>query len=982
VLPRAPRVLDEPGARAADDPTVRGTRLVPESLREARQWGVEAGGGVRATVSAVRLVSGADGSLVTAPALLPSTPSSVVAVPERMGGGFLYVLGAQLWRSETWLGDVRPLFRAAATLGEVLVGPDRAYVWFPPGTLAAFDPRTGAAEDLGPLPPSPRVGRLAALDAWRAVAIADLRGAIVTLDAGASWRPLQLPIDATDVVVVADAIVVHGLDAGRHPQWWEVGPDGQAARLASAPALPAAVGLDAAGAPATDPAARALGASPLAAAIEDGWPLSDGTALVARDGLLARVRLADGSVVRSVPDAFPLRPARCHAVSLSTPREPGAFGFVCGEPKGRTVLYRWDGARSGLAELRRFDDPREVVGSGNGALAARGSCSPASRDTPAGEQAWCVMSPSGAWTERVFRGEDVNRARVVVLSDGKVALVRPPVAELATGRLTLSVEGGIAAHVPLRFPLMHDDVAKALLRGIWMDGFEERRPGVLGGWVDASGAVVGIEIALDGAVRVGEFIRDAGAPVASGRWAFGWTASRRAFETTDGGMTWTKGIEVPDPVAQGGAVHERACGPVGCIAAGWLRVGWTAAGAGAAPAPAVPLMAAARALRQPPALRLRCDRLAVETLATPAAPAASARPGAAQPALVAPGVALPAFCGAPGPARPADVPGIVAEVAEGAGWPRRAAPVATIYAWGPASGDWDRLGRWQVRWRSPWAGCGSSSGVAPWPTIDAAARALGRGGGASSVALFPGDDANHALLSVRRPPGVALTALEAGRPPVEIRRADGDALPDLESAVRAGGRWYLASSQPASQLAATLVWRVEDGVARELARLPRAAVEGSRPGARLARSAGGRALGVVVEGRPDALRGPAFWVASVDPETGDTGDPEPLAPVDLAGLAVSACTGDDPGWEFDLPYAGAVELQLGAAQATPLQAPFVTMRLSRDRACVERVVGTFADEVPPGAPPAAGSGRPIGARPVEASVVSGRARTPLRCWFP
>jgi hypothetical protein len=589
------------------------------------------------------------------------------------------------------------------------------------------------------------------------------------------------------------------------------------------------------------------------------------------------------------------------------------------------------------------------------------------------------MPPAGGWTERVFRGDKVDRARLVVLSDGRVALVRPPEAELATARLTLT-DGARADHLALKFPLLHDDVTKALLHGVWLDGFEERRPGVLGGWVDAAGAVVGLEIALDGTVRVGEYIRDAGAPVASGRWAFGWTASRRAFETTDGGMTWIKGMEVPDPIATPGAIQERACGPVGCIAAGWLKVGWSAAGETLPPAPAVSVLPV-RPARPPPSLRLRCERVSAETVVV-AAPATTPRSGFPQPALVAPGTALPPFCGKAGPARPADHPAIVVEVGDGVGWPRRASPIAILYAWGPAGGDWDRVGRWEVRWRSLWGSCASAAGPAPWASIDAAVRALGRvGGGVPPLTLVPGDDPEHALLVVRRPTGVDLSVLEAGRAPQEARRADGEAFPDFEGAVQAGGHWYVASTQPSSQLPATVLWRLEGGAVKELARLPRAGPEG-RPAARLARSTSGRALGVVVEGRPDAAQGPQLWMTSVDLQTGEASDPEPIAPVDLSGRSVVPCTGDDEGWQVGWPYQGTVEVQLGGAPPSALQAPFVALRLSRDRACVERVAGFTGDDLLPAA------GGPVppthlpGERPVEVSVVSGRARSPLRCWFP
>jgi hypothetical protein len=968
----SPAHLDPAGREKSADPTVRGTRLAPASLDEAHAWGLEPGGGVRATVSGVRFVLSADGSLSTADDLLPAAPTFVVSVPGRMGGGFLLGVGPQLWRADSWLGRASPLFRGTAPLAEVLVGLDRAYVVLSQGTLAAFDPRNGAPQDLGALPRSPRMGRLAALDGWHAVAISDLRGAMFTTDAGVSWKPLPLPIDPADAFVSGESIIVQGVDAGQKLQFWEMSGDGQLGRIPAAPPRSAGPPLQYA---TTDPLLRVLGSNPLSAAIEDGFPLGDGTALVARDGVLARVRLSDGSVAESVPDAFPLRPARCHAVSLATTRDALAFGFVCGEPFGRTVVYRWDPSSTTMIELRRFTQPRQVLAFGNGAIAVHGPCAAEGHEaTAAEEETYCLMRPEGTWREQTFRGADVDRARLVTLSDGRVALVRPPAEDLSTARLTIT-DGTAAVHVPLRFPLLGDDVSKALLHGVWLDGFEERRPGVVGGWVDAAGSVVGVEVSLEGSVRVGEYIRDAGSAVASGRWALGWTASRTAYETTDGGMTWTKGVDVPEPIA---AARERVCGPVGCIAAGWLRVGWTAHRPTGSAAPAVPPLAL-RAGRLPPSLRLQCDRMTAETLATTLA--VTRAPGG-QPALVAPGTRLPPFCGKQGPDRPADTPAIVTESVEGAGWPRRAPSVATVYAWGPAAGDWDTLGRWEVRWRSPHGACFSASGPAPWPTIDAAARAFGRTSGASPgpFSLVQGDEGGHALLAARRASGVDLVILESGRSPLEVRRQTGESLPDLEGAMQVGGHWYVASSQPGAQLPATVLWRLDGGVAKEVARVART---GERSGLRLARSTAGRALGLIIEGRPSAVEAPAYWVVGVDVETGETGEPEPLAPLDFAGHNLPACSGDDAGWQFDLPYAGMVEVQGHVAGASPLQAPVVTLRVTRDHACVDRVVGFGTDEAPP---PTAGDGGGGAARStvrtIDVSILSAKARTALRCSLP
>jgi hypothetical protein len=988
------------GLRAADDPTVRGARLFPESLDEAHGWGVEAGGGVRAVVAGIRIVLMAGGGMVVASDRLPATPSNVVALPERLGGGFLFSIGSHLWGADSWLGRANPLFTSPLPIAQVLVGLDRAYVRSPQGVLVALNPRTGEQVGLGPMPPSPNVGRLAAMDGWRAVAIADLRGTLLTLDAGSTWRPLALPIDPSDVVAMADSIAVGGLDEGRRVQWWEVRADGQASKLPSTPAPGAP--FESSAAPA-DPVVRAFGPRPMIAAVEDGWPLTDGTALVARDGALGRVRLSDGGLVESAADAFSLKPARCHALGASTtaksadaPFARDALFFVCGEPRGRTVLYRWDARSARLVEIQRFENPRQVLGFGNGALAVRGPCAAdLGGDDNGLVQTWCVMAPGRTWKERSYPTEQ----RLVVLSDARVLLLRPPrVGDLSTARITLA-DDSRPTEIPISFPALPAEVARAIGSGVWMEGFEERRPGVVGGWIDAAGSVIGIEIAASGEALVGEYIRDAGAPIASGRWAFGWTASRRGFETTDGGMTWTKEIPLPEPIASRHAVQERVCGPIGCTAAGWLRIGWGAAEqvTVSEPRPSNPPPRHAA-----PNLELDCEPLhgappePAVALGKPAArsssPAHAPTSGVfAGPTWSAPSE-RPPFAGRAGPTLRADDVGLSVEAGDGLEHMPRVA-LARVYAWGPKGGEWDQLGRWQVRWLWPWGGWpdvrSSSPAATPWTSLDAAGRALGKVPGTrTGWLLAEGDDPDHALLVARRTQGSTtadVVLLETDRPPLEVRPPGGEPFPDVEGAVRSGGHWYIATAQAPGELAATVVWRLESATAREVVRAPRAGFE-ARPALRLARRADGRGVGLIVDGQPDALRGTTLrWVATIDPDAGTLAIPEPLAPVDLSDRTVSLCTGDDAGWGVILPYPGTVRLHIGPHWESTLETPLARMRLSHERACVERVLGAVPAFAPSTPAALRRSPHPVdprsheGSRTIEVSVVSSSIRYGLRC---
>lgn len=1016
--------LHTPNLRAPEDPTVRGARIIPANLDEARTWGVETGGGVRAVIAGLRLVSSPGGGVSAAADRLPASPSVVVELPERLGGGFAMALGTHLWRSATWLGIAAPTFTLSGPITDMIVGLDRLYLRAGQGPLVAMDPRTGSGLDLGPLPPSPRVISIAALDAWRGVAVADLRGVLVTTDAGSSWHAVRLPIEPSRAVALTDSFAVGGFDGAHVMQWWEVLPDGQVGWLASPPS---ATGERAS---VTNGVAAGFGAlSPehaLQAAVEDGWPLVDGTALVARDGSLVRVRLADGAVVETVPDAFALNPARCHPIALARADDRGAFGFVCGEAHGRTAVFRWDATASRLVELRRFDTPREVLASGNGALVVRGPCAGETPGTGAGDRAFCVMTPNGDWSELRLAGaaSEADAARLVVLSSGWVAAIRPPEGgDLSTARLTLTqalVHDAAPTDVPLRMPPATPDVTRALRFGVWMDGFEERRPGVLGGWIDAAGSVLGVEIALDGEVRLGEAIRDAGAPIASGRWAFGWTASGGGFETTDGGMIWTKELALPAPIAEPRAGRDRSCGPVGCVLAGWVRVGWGVVEAPPVPDPPPPHP---RPVRRAPNLTMDCEpvgpRMPSEGL-TVAAPASGARGAVRTPRTALRGLAAAAsagavtefrpFVGRAAPAVPVGDLGLAIDASHVLDHGARSRPVGRVYAWGPSTGDWDASGHWQVMWSPPWSsppGFGSDTrssavGPAPWPSLEVAARTLGSALGVPPEwSVVPGDDADHALLVGRRStlggtpsPGglLELAALEAERAPVDVRRPGGEPWPDLQGAVRTGGRWYIATSQGSGEPAATVVWLLDGASAREVGRLPRVAPELAGP-ARLARRAGGAgpsdAVGLVTTG-PDAEgaeRGSSIWVSSLDPESHVFGNPELLGAADLSDRTVAPCTGDDSGWEIEATFPGTIDLRVGAAWRSRLQGGLTRLRLWRAGACVDDVFGSAdaagsrAEDAIWTAPTAAARANPwpAGVRAIAAAVVTDHARARLRC---
>lgn len=1083
---------------ASADPTIRGARLLPENVDESVSYGSEAGGGSRVIMAGLRVVSSPKGAIIAAEDRLPQAPQSTTALPERLGGGFLFVLGSTLWRADRWLGPAKPIFTASQQVQSVVPGLDRVYL-HAQNAILAIDGRTGQALDLGPWPASPYVASYAAVDGWRAAAVADLRGVVATFDAGATWRALDLPIEAKQVVASGDSLAIGGFENGRSETWYELRADGSIARLGAAPrdaktkltpttpnvpkptmfgGFPVPGGIviptppsSNARTPSTtvheaqakiddkeDLVAKTFGKRPLATAIEDGWPLTDGTAVIARDGALARVRLSDGALTELVRDAFPLRQARCHPVSLTRPSAVGAFGFVCGEPRGATVIYAYEPLRGRLAEIKRFDRPRVITSSGNGALAVRGPCAedgepppparpePArlkesdekdksrtdkdakeapkaasadekdskereSRDRAATEvHPYCVLGHDDTWREIHVRG-DVGGERVVVLADGRIVVVSPPQGFGSPARITI-LDKGRATTAPVVFPRVTTDIARVLKLGFWLDGFEERRPGVVGGWIEAGGVMLGLELTLDGKATPGQFIRDAGMPFVSGKYGLGWTASRRGYETTDGGMTWTS-IELPDPLLPLAKVDRRACGPIGSLAHGWLRVGWGEPKHAATPTP--PVARRGSASFTLPSVQLSCEPLAPMP---PAVPASKAKPGTAAPpssrirlgSFGSPPVLgtfnglseLPAFSSQPAPTLRESDRGLNVDVRELVERGPNVGSLARVYGWGPRTGEWDTLGRWQVKWLSPFAGWtdvrASMPALPPQIILDMTKLSsssygyggYGYAGSSSTFQVAAGDDPSHALLvgkRMLRSEGVVYE-LEADRAPVEVRRADGEPFGEIDGVVRAGGRWFIATPPGAGVTApTTVIWQVEGTVARELVRVPRAFGESTNTSStrtKLARRSDGRAIGLVTDGQPNAERASSIrWILPIDLESGALGEPEPLGYTDLAGRTLDACTDDLVGWVLDAPLPSSVRVRLPQGSGV-LNSTYARLRLTTERGCLERLTGNYdgqsqdraAHLARPGAPTRTGVLRP---GELLATAISMQTRFPLKC---
>lgn len=949
--------------------------VVPVEYDAAHRFGFEAGRGLRTMTAGVRILNLPGGGVLAASQVFSQPPSQTVSVPPRMGGGFLFVVGSVVWRADEWLGPLRPIYTSPVGITRVFIGLDRAYVRTSSMTHLAFEPKSGAPLDLGPWPPSPFVGSYAAADGWRAVAITDLRGAVVTLDAGSTWKPLALQAQARDVSLVGDALVISGIDATRQNAYFALQADGSVTRIGD-PTKEEDVEEE------QNDGGRVLGKRPIVAAVEDGWPLTDGTALVARDGTLSRVRLRDGVIVEEVPNAYPLRPSACHAVPLPRPKDMAAFGFVCGQPRGATEIYAWDANASRMRLIRHFSKPRQIGSPANGNLVVKGTCDPDGTGDGGtrGHQVYCIGAANETFTELDVKG-DVGAERIVPLADGRTVIVSPPQGDLAGARITV-LDKGKATTFPIVFTLrtaageegedVSDLVEQTLRSGTWLDGFEERAQGALTGWVELGGTYLGIELRTDGHATYGKYIRDLGTTMVAGRYALAFTGARRGYETTDGGKSWEV-IDLPDPldVRHRGAPLARACSPVGCTLAGWARVGWGTAAKDSAVA--IPSSVPIPGRPVAPTLALRCEVVTkAKDVAELPSPAVTTYPGyyyGRGPAIVT--QRWESFFGTAAPKLGTDELGWstpVGAVAErGNQMTVLIGSLLRVYAWGPKGIEWETKGRTLFRFTGPF----ESSNVVHATQSMATPSVLGENTNfvtlgqitrpVSQWSVVAGDDTTHMLLLARRnasgasPMDTVAFELEADRPPFEVHRLDGAVIGEIDAAVRMQGHWYVAATSP-GDYSTLILYEVEGGLARELARIPRAAQDGRPAQARLARREGGRTVGVVIDGQPQTVGAAATqWVLPVDIDSGSIGEPEALGSVDLGGKNVGICTGHDSAWVIDERWpASTISVKFDAKKKDDAPITFhpstsgflARLHVTRGGACLERgaFVTTLGDD--------------------------------------
>jgi len=744
-----PAPVPAPGASAAragkdadaEPVLVTPARVLPPSERaEIAAEAFEPDGSRRFISQGLRMVERPDGSLeVAAEFFPPARAFTATALPQRLGGGYLFVANtggsALLFAAESFTAPLTPLARFDGEVDRLVAGFDRVYVLRARAAAwLAIDPRTGGEVGLGSLPPAPGYGSIAFADEWLGAIELPYLGVAATFDAGGTWH--RLGLDRATLSAADGGVLV---EVGGRRQL--LGPSGTLDPVAE-PEVSRTVGLKRRG-PLPAAARRPLGPRPLETAVLHGFPERNGTALVASGGSLVRVRLADGSFIAEARDAYPgITP--CDPIVVGT-----GPGFVCGEPGGPTRLFAFE-APLGLRQVRVFGEPRRVAANGRGALVVRGGCADGTQHEPL----YCVL-PVGEEPYLVARGSDTER--VVALADGRTAVVEPPRTGFP-GTLTFAGRGTRGPVVRLSFEKPKDEALHALLeQGFWLDALEQAESGQLRSFITGASSFVGVRVDLSGKLVLGEPEQPLDRAFLSGRYGLAVGRGGGARETTDGGMSWAD-VDLsaePDLKSERSFGGYNGCTAVGCAFAGWLRIGWRAT-------ERVKRAAAPEMTRfQSPGggrWSLECESDGRRSgNALPLRPENDER-------TVSP---WNPFGEVPPPVRAATDTGFdVGSEAE--------LYLYRAYVWGPPGDGWARQARWLVRVRDPYRVDGGVWSTAPspvpWSRPDQAADVFGRStaGPPSTFRLFADPVRHAALLVVTLRNAVDLFLLEEGRAIVRL----------------------------------------------------------------------------------------------------------------------------------------------------------------------------------------------------------------------
>ena len=867
--------------------------------------------GVMATHGAMRILLRDNGALPdSAPYLVAAsttgsesggTPTTSPAgatleVPERLGGGWLFVVGREVWSTPGWLQRPKRLFEFSAT-PRVYVGMATLVAqepWRPP---VAFRP-DGQVVPLTGWPESPAIADLAARDATHAAVVADLRGLAVTEDGGTTWREIPSTRTPIGVRVAAGGYLVHGRNGGDERETsWRIDVHGDVRGELAAPSS-------------HDERSAPLPLEAWERVVAHGV-VDAGRYLTLDHGLFESYRIDDGARLTHERRGDP--EMACQPVHWPG----GGPGFAC-TGASETSLWRVRGSQ--LEQVASYPGPRPVWSTARGALALGGACEPG----PAlpGTTALCVWGQSAPATLRLQGAAPDDR--VAPQPDGSVVVLRPPSGPRNSRRpAEMFVDRPAGAATPARVhgvPLMPEgvaaDVREHLSQGHWLRDLFTLPGGELGAWIERDGRLVGVRIHPDGRLEAGPRSGAASSHRTAGMHSLSWSTSGAAFESTDGGMHYTQ-IGLPAvtmPKTETKSAAEAGCSEIGCILPTVLRIGWGAEMARAEqPARAQPSPAAPRS---PARLVLDCSLVARSR--DSGAPSRPPRLLRAPPMRGAPGSygATTSFFGG---AVPVTRDGQILQ-----GWDsvdladhRSATFDGRAYAWGAFSiGSTDPDAGWQWRWYDPRGRVVHSTAIARPPEALALSPLHPGTIGHNSWSIVPStDDPRRAVGIVGDSARTLVYALAAGDAPTPIELDDGASFGTLDSAwVGAGDRTLLAGA--VGDPAGSVIYLARGQRAERIGWVPRVGTQGKPSHALIAVHSDGIRIAIAVEDHDAPSRSDAaFTLREIYPSEGT------LRRVGIGPAPLRICDQPAPGFEvwtkIDLP----TEVELGNGHRGRLQNP-------------------------------------------------------------
>ncbi|WP_437595921.1 hypothetical protein WMF28_25385 [Sorangium sp. So ce590] len=878
---------------------------------------------------------GADGLELAGGAAFPAWAQASAPTGPR----YVFWSGGEIYTAATFAGELRRLATLPGSVAGVFPWLDGIGLITSVGSFVV----QGASGALRPLG-LPSLVAAAAAGERRALGLTVFGRALLTLDAGASYRDVTAELGGAIALDVRGEEIVVSLLGGLERA---VDPSGRLGEPRAPRARPPA-GVDSGWLPGAP-------FEQLAGAVASGLPLADGGAVIAADGSIGRIDLATGRASSVAP--LPPGSGQCAPFRASD-----ALLAVCAGPDRASVVDVASDARAPRAlrierafELRP-EPEREAgrfVGVDGEALGYLGPCeglpkpwldlraisSAAFAGDPAPRSAvFCVRSGPLVWVEHRLDPADATDVLAWIPrgGGGAVALVARsgsflPDGERVEVRGALRVVRIARGEPPLVLPAYGDRRPELLSRALAV-----LAGGAIEGWLPVQGAARLAPIAIDAAGRLRRLPLPARASSieASGPFALVEAEDGRLFETIDRGRRWAPVAPPPGSAAAGLA----GCSAVGCRLGPFLRLGWASAASGGGERGAS-LPDAAAAERS--AGRPRRER-----------------DGSARPPVPPPIARL--ACSFAGPIAAARVPesygfGAVAAPPLRATSPLRLGTlgVLTLPSFGGAQPA--AFADAELAWIAP-LDLRAEIRRATVPLASAGLPQLAYRPYEAQVGLVIDRDGRVAPVAVGPKEACLAGLLDAAR----VTRPIGGCVPRLSVGVDLGDRAVLLSPGYDGLAVSAVDLRGEAGSARGASTSARSGGSGPPPAlrelhrqrsgraaaqqARFAFGAGVRAgapVAVAVAGDGGAVLSP------VEPELGELGPEEALAPLgELIAGSEPSCAPRRGEARVVLPFDTEIGLAPGALPgiAEAGTAGVAVIRWSRDRACLDAVELTVRDE--------------------------------------